>query len=492
MFKRLFSLFAALTLAAALCVPALAEDSASDGSDGSGGADSGVTDPVPDPAPTNTDGVYVVAYTVTDVAGGEVTTVDVGDHVNIVLQVVDHSSARYSVDASEISARINSAVFQYTGVGEIGQLFESNDDPDTNRLQRVRNGEASEEEKAANAYYNYYGYVLLFRDVVYQGGGNTLPINLSYLDTSKPMQQFSVQIGQCVDKDQTTSPNLLLRSTSYGDNVVAGEEFTLSLGVYATAGNESLSDVIVSLQLPENVSLSNGNLSYYLGSLAPETMQTVTFPVLPASGFTGTVANITVNLSGTGAVSGKAVTGTTSISVPVSQPDRFEVGQLEVSDTLYLGDTGTVSLSYVNKGKNPVSNLEARLTGTNVGAGGYQYLGNLNAGTEGSVDFDLIPEAAGPVSGTITLSYEDAAGEPRSISKDFTSNVEELVHEDPMVDPGMDMVEPEPTGMPVWGWVLLAVCGGAVIVVVVVVVRRKRSKAKALAALEAEDSDEDL
>ena len=146
----------------------------------------------------------------------------------------------------------------------------------------------------------------------------------------------------------------------------------------------------------------------------------------------------------------------------------------------------------MNKGKNPVSNLEARLTGTNVGAGGYQYLGNLNAGTEGSVDFDLIPEAAGPVSGTITLSYEDAAGEPRSISKDFTSNVEELVHEDPMVDPGMDMVEPEPTGMPVWGWVLLAVCGGAVIVVVVVVVRRKRSKAKALAALEAEDSDEDL
>ena len=295
-----------------------------------------------------------------------------------------------------------------------------------------------------------------------------------------------------MDKDQTTSPNLLVRSSSYGDSVVAGEEFTLSLGVYATAGNEPLSDVIVSLTLPENVSLSNGSLSFYLGSLQPETMQTVSFPVLPASGFTGTVANITVNLAGTGAVSGKAVTGTTAISVPVSQPDRFEVGQLEVSDTLYLGDTGTVSLSYVNKGKNPVSNLEARLTGTNVGAGGYQYLGNLNAGTEGSVDFDLIPDAAGPVSGTITLSYEDAAGEPRTVTKDFTSNVEELTYDDSMMDPGMDMMEPQPTGMPVWGWVLLVVCGGAVIAVVVVVIRRKRSKAKALAALEAEDSDEDL
>lgn len=487
MLKRLFSLLAALTLAAALSAPVLAEGESTPA------PDSGASDSVPDTTPTtNTDGVYVVGYTVTDIAGGEVTTVDVGDHVNVVLQVVDHSSARYNVKAEEIAARINSSVFQYTGIGEIGQLFQSNDDPDQERLNRVRRGEASDAEKDANAYYNYYSYVLLFRDVVYQGGGNTLPINLTYLDTSKPMQQFSVQIGQCVDKDQTTSPNLLVRSSSYGDLVVAGEEFTLSLGVYATAGNEALSDVIVSLQLPENVSLSNGSLSFYLGTLQPETTQTVTFPVLPASGFTGTVANITVNLAGTGAVSGKAVTGTTAISVPISQPDRFEVGQLEVSDTLYLGDTGTVSLSYVNKGKNPVSNLEARLTGTNLGAGGYQYLGNLNAGTEGSVDFDLTPDAAGPITGTITLSYEDAAGEPRTVTKDFTSNVEELTYDDSMMDPGMDMMEPQPTGMPVWGWALLVVCGGAVIAVIVVVVLRKRKKAKALAALEAEDDDEDL
>ena len=489
MFKRMLSILAALALAGALALPALAEDvPAGDGA-------TATPPPVTDNGGTTTssDGVYIVGYTVTDPAGGEIATVDVGDRVNIILQVVDHSSARYNVEPQEIATRINSSVFTYTGTGEIGQLFESNDDPDTARLQRVRNGEASEAEKQANAYYNYYSYVLLFRDVIYNGGGNTLPINLTYLDTSKPMQQFSVQIGQCVDKDQTTSPNLVVRSSSYGDSVVAGEEFTLSLGVYATAGNEPLSDVIVSLTLPEHVSLSNGSLSFYLGSLQPETMQTVSFPVLPASGFTGTVANITVNLAGTGAVSGKAVTGTTAISVPISQPDRFEVGQLEVSDTLYLGDTGTVSLSYVNKGKNPVSNLEARLTGTNVGAGGYQYLGNLNAGTEGSVDFDLIPDAAGPVSGTITLSYEDAAGEPRTVTKDFSTTAEEMAMDPGMMDPGMmEDIPAEQPGMPVWGWVLIAVCGAVVAAVVVTAVLRKRKKAKALAALEAEDSDEDL
>ena len=494
--KRIFSLIALLALITTLALPAAAEDTVP-----VTGTDTTVTDTVtPTPAPTpdnstpaTSDGVYVVGYTVTDIAGGEITTVDVGDHVNIVLQVVDHSSARYCVKPEEIAARINSSVFQYTGIGEIGQLFDNNDDPNTQRLQRVRNGEASEEEKKANAYYNYYSYVLLFRDVVYNGGGNTLPINLTYLDTTKPMQQFSVSIGQCVDKDQTTSPNLIVRSSSYGNGAVAGEEFVLSLGVYATAGNEDLNDVIVSLTLPENVSLSNGSLSNYVGSLSPETSREVTFPVLPASGFTGTVANITVNLTGTGSITGKAVTGTTSISVPVSQPDRFEVGELKAPSSIVLGETSSVSLSYVNKGKNPVSNLEARLTGTNLGAGGYQYLGNLNAGTEGSVDFDLTPDAAGPVSGTITLSYEDASGNPRTITKEFSSTVEQARFDPSMMDPSMTDTEPQSTGLPAWALGLIVVCVVVIVVVIVVVLkRRKKKKAMALAALEDEDSDEDL
>lgn len=473
--KRLFSLFTALVLAVALCAPAMADDQ--DNST---------------PTPASSEDAYVSAYTVTDAAGGEINKVEVGDRINIVLKVVDHASARYNVKAEEISARINSSAFTFTGIGEVGQLFASNDDPDQQRLQRVRSGNPTGTDAADNAQYNYYSYVLLFRDVIYNGGGNTLPINLSYMDTSKPLQQFSVTIGQCVDKDQTTSPNLLVRSSSYGDSVTAGTAFTLSLGVYATDGSEALNDVIIALTLPENISLKSGSLSSYVGSISPKQTREVSFDIMPSAGFAGTVADITVNMSGTGAVTGKAVTATTTISVPVSQPNRFEVGQLELSsDTIYVGDTGSVTLTYVNKGKNAISNLEARLTGSNLGAGGYQYLGNLNAGTEGSVDFDIVPDAAGTVSGVITLSYEDASGNPQTISKDFSISAEEMNMDDSYYDPSMDDVQPEQTGMPVWAWVLIGVCGAVVIIVIVVVVVRKRKKAKALAALE-EDSDEDI
>ena len=473
--KRLFSLFTALVLAVALCAPAMADDQ--DNST---------------PTPASSEDAYVSAYTVTDAAGGEINKIEVGDRINIVLKVVDHASARYNVKAEEISARINSSAFTFTGIGEVGQLFASNDDPDQQRLQRVRSGNPTGTDAADNAQYNYYSYVLLFRDVIYNGGGNTLPINLSYMDTSKPLQQFSVTIGQCVDKDQTTSPNLLVRSSSYGDSVTAGTAFTLSLGVYATDGSEALNDVIIALTLPENISLKSGSLSSYVGSISPKQTREVSFDIMPSAGFAGTVADITVNMSGTGAVTGKAVTATTTISVPVSQPNRFEVGQLELSsDTIYVGDTGSVTLTYVNKGKNAISNLEARLTGSNLGAGGYQYLGNLNAGTEGSVDFDIVPDAAGTVSGVITLSYEDASGNPQTISKDFSVSAEEMNMDDSYYDPSMDDVQPEQTGMPVWAWVLIGVCGAVFIIVIVVVVVRKRKKAKALAALE-EDSDEDI
>ena len=107
------------------------------------------------------------------------------------------------------------------------------------------------------------------------------------------------------------------------------------------------------------------------------------------------------------------------------------------------------------------------------------------------MDFDIVPDAAGTVSGVITLSYEDASGNPQTISKDFSVSAEEMNMDDSYYDPSMDDVQPEQTGMPVWAWVLIGVCGAVVIIVIVVVVVRKRKKAKALAALE-EDSDEDI
>lgn len=495
--RSVLKLTASLLLAAALFVgpvtaPALAEETSSSTS-------TTEQTPTPTPAPQTNDvptstpipqdpgtanptgGAYVVAATVTDVAGGEVSTVNWGDKVNIVLKIVDRASAKFNVKPEEIAARVNSSVFTFTGTAEIGQFYEENDDP------------TGQSDPA----YNYYSYVLLFRDVIYNGGGNTLPIDLSYVDNALPMQQFSVTIGQCVDEDpndpsKARAPSLIVRQSSYGnETITAGSPFTLSLTVYAASGTESLSDVVASVTLPEGVTMTGGSLSTYIGSMSPKSTKDVSFSLQASAGFTGGVADITVNLVGAGALSGNAVTGSTVISVPISQPDRFEVGQLQISDTIYVGNSTTVTLNFVNKGKNPVANLEATISGENLGADmTQQYIGNVNAGTENSVDFDLMPTQAGPMNGTITLSYEAEDGSLKTVTKDFSATVMDMpTYDDPsMMDPGMEMDQPS-TGFPVWGIVLILVAVVAVVVIVVVVIRKKK-KAAAVASLE--DDDEDL
>lgn len=416
-------------------------------------------------------GVYVTEAVVTTTAGGEVTEVHEGDRINVVLRMVDHLAATHNVTADEIIARVDSTIFTFTGPAEVSQLFTAEDGAGP-----------------------YYSYVLLFRDVIFNGGGNTFTINLSYQNTSMEMKKLdNITLGQCVAQEKTPkTPNLVLRESSYGtEAVVAGSPFTLSVTPYATAGEEPLSDVIVSVTLPDGITLTGGSLSSYVGSMSPRSTCNVSFAVLPSAAYTGGVANITVNMTGTGTETGTAVTGTGTISVPINQPDRFEITSMELSDTIYLGETTSITLNVVNKGRNPVANLEASISGENLGVSvSTQYIGNVNAGTENSVDFDLTPQQAGEMTGTITLTYEAADGTTKTLTQDFSTTVQEMpVYDDPtMMDPGL--VEPEqPQGLPVWGIVLIAAGVVAVIAVVIVVVRKKR-KAKALAMLE--DGDEDL
>ncbi len=82
--------------------------------------------------------------------------------------------------------------------------------------------------------------------------------------------------------------------------------------------------------------------------------------------------------------------------------------------------SASVTLNFVNKGRDALSNLEATLSGDNLGADTtVQYIGNLNAGSSNSVDFDMTPTQEGTCNGTITLTYEDANGTLKTVQQSF-------------------------------------------------------------------------
>ena len=350
------------------------------------------------------------------------------------------------------------------------------------------------------------GGSITFSNVRYNGGGNTLQFELT--TTTAGVVTQSITIAQCMDvnpnppeptptpepvpteKPEYDYPKILVKDFSFGGNSVeAGKEFTLELTLFTTSGNANLQDVMVGLNFGElkGVSLASGSMNTYVGEMAPNTTKTISYKMITDATIEPGAISINVNLT---SKNGEAATA--PISIPVTQPERFDITNMEAPETIMMGEEGYLSVTFVNKGKSAINNLSAEIQGDNLANPGQsQFLGNIAAGTENSVDFSVLAAAEGTINGKVILSYEDAKGEVKTLEKEFSCTVE------PMMDMGIDPMDPgmlDPTvtetapGMPVWGWVLIVV-GVAAVVVVVVVVVKKKQKAKKLAQLEDEDED---
>ena len=345
-------------------------------------------------------------------------------------------------------------------------------------------------------------YLITISNLEYHGSGdkatddNTLRLDVSYdkdlnqsqekKDTEKrkmlPLATIEQKLSQFVTQTETTppapdptpeptptpdptyrTPSLIVRSTSIGGSSVdAGDDFKLSLEIYATSsGTEALCDVLVSISTADGVTLSNGSTTKYIGDMAPGTSQTVTYPMHAQNSFTGGTSSVSVSLSANGKTTGGGAQATgTTVTVPIIQPERFEISNMEIPETMVVGEENYGSITFVNKGKNELSNMTVTIAGSNLQEPEQSnYVGNLAAGTEQSVDINLCALQAGTVEGTITIVYEDTSGQEVSVTRNFSATVEDApTWDDPgMIDPGMqDMPEETKPGLPVWGWALIA------------------------------------
>ena len=438
-----------------------------DGESGGTEGDGSSSEVIPTPQPE----AYISNYTVSGYPGNHYSR---GEKATIVMTVVDEAAANSA--NPKITARTNTPAFsQSTAEG-------------------VQSGSQ---------------YTFTFTDVEYVGGGTDFSFELIY-ENGSPITVLTQNFSMCDDSPDPTPvptpeptavpaptekpeydyPKILVKDFSFGGNSVeAGKEFTLELTLFTTSGNANLQDVMVGLNFGElkGVSLASGSMNTYVGGMAPNTTKTISYKMITDATIEPGAISINVNLT---SKNGEAATS--PISIPVTQPERFDITNMEAPETIMMGEEGYLSVTFVNKGKSAINNLSAEIQGENLANPGQsQFLGNIAAGTENSVDFSVMAAAEGTINGKVILSYEDAKGEVKTLEKEFSCTVESMpdMSIDPM-DPGMmdpTMTDTAP-GMPIWGWALIVV-GVVAVVVVVVVVIKKKQKAKKLAQLEDEDED---
>jgi len=110
---------------------------------------------------------------------------------------------------------------------------------------------------------------------------------------------------------------------------------------------------------------------------------------------------------------------------------------------LINGEVNTVTFDVTNRGKSPLYNVEAVITGDFQPTQEVYFIGAVAAGSGTNHEMEITPTTEGTATGYITLTYEDSNGKKKKIKQKFTGEVmsgggqSDIIDDNGEVDPGM-------------------------------------------------------
>ena len=358
-------------------------------------------------------------------------------------------------------------------------------------------------------------YKLTFNNLTYTGNGTTFSCKIFYtkknankkiVNTGLAIESVGMEINQAVTSSDdaattTKGTGFVLKSASYGqESIYAGQDFTLSAAILATNGDGNVENVTVAVNPPKEISLLNGSSIQYIGTVAPGQTIPASFALKPIATIDEGSYDVSLDVKGVNAKSGEDVAAQMTITVPVLQPERFEIFNAQTPPNLTVGlddGSGFAEFMLVNQGQGSVNNVSAEIKGDGLSSQeGKQYIGNIAGGEQKAVDFTLLADKAGQLNGQAVISYENARGEVKELTFDFTVDAAEG-----MSDQGGGMMPPDfgsggssydpgaSGGLP--PWLIPAGIIAACAIAAVIIVRHIRKKRAAAAEDQLDDDFSD-
>ena len=290
-------------------------------------------------------------------------------------------------------------------------------------------------------------------------------------------------------KDEETiaspTPIVILSKYNYGgSSVAAGSSTNLSFSFTNTSKTIKIENVMVTVTGGQDLMLNGSTNTFYFESVAASGSKTVTVPMKAAQLISASAQDVKIDVTYeyVDQNARKSGNATLSLSVPLYQPDRFELSEPKTSYTGYVGEETSLTIDYVNKGKSAISNVEATISGDIDTPTAYQRVGTIDGGKNGTIAFAVTPQLEGENQVKIVITYEDSNGNTKE--RVFEATVEAMAYEP--TDPGMDdpgMIDPEPQSTFPWKYVIIAAVAALIVLLIVLRIRKKKAKQKAEQAL---------
>lgn len=299
-------------------------------------------------------------------------------------------------------------------------------------------------------------------------------------------------------KDEETiaspTPIVILSKYNYGgSSVAAGSSTNLSFSFTNTSKTIKIENVMVTVTGGQDLMLNGSTNTFYFESVAASGSKTVTVPMKAAQLISASAQDVKIDVTYeyVDQNARKSGNATLSLSVPLYQPDRFELSEPKTSYTGYVGEETSLTIDYVNKGKSAINNVEATISGDIDSPTPYQRVGTIDGGKNGTITFAVTPQLEGENQVKIVITYEDSNGNTKE--RVFEATVEAMAYEP--TDPGMDdpgMIDPEPASTFPWKYVIIAVVAALIVLLIVLRIRKKKAKQKAEQALWDKWDEEEL
>ena len=299
-------------------------------------------------------------------------------------------------------------------------------------------------------------------------------------------------------KDEETiaspTPIVILSKYNYGgSSVAAGSSTNLSFSFTNTSKTIKIENVMVTVTGGQDLMLNGSTNTFYFESVAASGSKTVTVPMKAAQLISASAQDVKIDVTYeyVDQNARKSGNATLSLSVPLYQPDRFEMSEPTSSYTGYVGEETSLTIDYVNKGKSAINNVEATISGDIDSPTPYQRVGTIDGGKNGTIAFAVTPQLEGENQVKIVITYEDSNGNTKE--RIFEATVEAMAYEP--TDPGMDdpgMIDPEPASTFPWKYVIIAVVAALIVLLIVLRIRKKKAKQKAEQALWDKWDEEEL
>ena len=290
------------------------------------------------------------------------------------------------------------------------------------------------------------------------------------------------------------TPIVILSKYNYGgSSVAAGSGTNLSFSFTNTSKKLAIENVMVTVTGGSDLMLNGSTNTFYFDSVAAGGSKSVTVPMKAAQLISASAQNvqIAVTYEYVDQNARKSGSATLSLSVPLYQPDRFDLSEPKTSYTGYVGEETSLTIDYVNKGKSAISNVDATISGDIDSPTPYQRVGTIDGGKNGTIAFAVTPQLEGENQVKIVITYEDSNGNTKE--RVFEATVEAMAYEP--TDPGMDdpgMIDPEPAHTFPWKYVIIAVVAALIVLLIVLRIRKKKAKQKAEQALWDKWDEEEL